>query len=136
LIGELQHQPAGLVELLQLADFPADGCITKAGVVGQVWTVPGQTQRRPEALDRHRWRRCVPRRRLGGAGRQDSPLLGPTLWAATTQVGPRWPTEDTLHLDAGYDSGVTRAVLDGLCLHGAIAATTSRTDPRRHNVGC
>ena len=56
-----------------------------------------------------------------GANRHDSPLLGPTLQAATTQVGPHWPTQVTVHLDAGYDSGVTRNLLHGLNLHGEIA---------------
>jgi hypothetical protein len=56
-----------------------------------------------------------------GANRHDSPLLGPTLQAATGQVGPHWPEQITIHLDAGYDSHVTRALLDGLGLHGAIA---------------
>jgi hypothetical protein len=56
-----------------------------------------------------------------GAHRHDSPLLGPTLAAATTQVGAHWPDEVTVHLDAGYDSGVTRTLLDRLGLHGEIA---------------
>ena len=56
-----------------------------------------------------------------GANRHDSPLLGPTLQAATTQVGPHWPNNVTVHLDAGYDSHITRTLLDGLGLHGEIA---------------
>jgi len=47
--------------------------------------------------------------------------LGPTLRAATDQVGAHWPCEVTVHLDAGYDSQVTRTLLDGLGLHGEIA---------------
>jgi hypothetical protein len=46
-----------------------------------------------------------------GANRHDSPLLGPTLQAATGQVGPHWPKDVTVHLDAGYDSHVTRTLL-------------------------
>jgi hypothetical protein len=56
-----------------------------------------------------------------GANRHDSPLLGPTLQAATGQVGPHWPPDVTVQLDAGYDSHVTRTLLDGLGLHGEIA---------------
>jgi hypothetical protein len=56
-----------------------------------------------------------------GANRHDSPLLGSTLQAATIQVGPHWPNNVTVHLDAGYDSHVTRTLLDGLGLHGEIA---------------
>jgi len=48
--------------------------------------------------------------------------LGPTLRAATDQVGAHWPCEVTVHLDAGYDSQVTRTLLDGLGLHGEIAS--------------
>ena len=56
-----------------------------------------------------------------GANRHDSPLLGSTLQAATIQVGPHWPNHVTVHLDAGYDSHITRTLLDGLGLHGEIA---------------
>jgi hypothetical protein len=45
----------------------------------------------------------------------------PTLHAATSQIGPHWPQQVTVHLDAGYDSAVTRTQLDGLGLHGEIA---------------
>jgi hypothetical protein len=33
----------------------------------------------------------------------------------------QWPDDVTVHLDAGYDSNITRALLDGLGLHGEIA---------------
>jgi hypothetical protein len=56
-----------------------------------------------------------------GANRHDSPLLGATLQAATDQVGAHWPSNVTVHLDAGYDSNITRTLLDGLGLHGEIA---------------
>ena len=39
----------------------------------------------------------------------------------TDQVSPHWPGDVTVHLDAGYDSAVTRTLLDGLGLHGEIA---------------
>jgi hypothetical protein len=38
----------------------------------------------------------------------DSPVSGPTLRAASIQVGAHWPKDVTAHLDAGYDSRVTR----------------------------
>jgi hypothetical protein len=89
---------------------------------GQDRTVPrGQTLRRPETLHRHRRRRPTLGIVSAGANRHDSPLLGPTLAAATTQVGPHWPDQFTVHLDAGYDSAVTRTLLDGLGLHGEVA---------------
>jgi hypothetical protein len=55
------------------------------------------------------------------ANRHDSPLLGPTLHAAATQLGAVWPAQVTVHLDAGCDSTITRTLLDRLGLHGEIA---------------
>lgn len=46
---------------------------------------------------------------LVGANRHDSPLLAPTL-DLLTELGPL-PDEITVHLDAGYDSAASRAVL-------------------------
>jgi hypothetical protein len=51
-----------------------------------------------------------------GANRHDSPLLAPTLAAAFTQVADQMPNESTAHLDAAYDSGITRQLLDELGL--------------------
>ena len=108
---------------LQLADIPTDGCITKAPCGGDK-AGPSPVDRRKGGLKRSAASEGtgVP---LGvvsaGANRQDSPLLGPTLPAATTQVGPHWPPDVTVHLDAGYDYQITRSLLDGLGLHGEIA---------------
>jgi hypothetical protein len=108
---------------LQLTDIAADGCITKAPCGGDK-SGPSPVDRRKGGLKRSVATDGggVP---LGvvsaGANRHDSPLLGPTLQAATNQVGPHWPKDVTVHLDAGYDSRVTRTLLDGLGLHGEIA---------------
>lgn len=108
---------------LQLADVAADGCITKAPCGGDK-AGPSPVDRRKGGLKRSvaTEGRGVP---LGivsaGANRHDSPLLSPTLAAAVGQVGPHWPDDVTVHLDAGYDSAVTRTLLDGLGLHGEIA---------------
>jgi hypothetical protein len=56
-----------------------------------------------------------------GANRHDSPLLAPTLRAAGHQLGGVWPADRTCHLDAGYDSAVTRALLDEQGFDGQIA---------------
>ncbi|MGW3615247.1 IS5 family transposase [Micromonospora sp. NPDC005163] len=109
---------------LQLADIAADGCITKAPCGGDK-AGPSPVDRRKGGL-----KRSIATNGAGvplgivsaGANRHDSPLLGPTLAAATTQAGPHWPEDVIVHLDAGYDSGVTRALLDGLGLHGEIAS--------------
>ncbi|MFJ2559225.1 MULTISPECIES: IS5 family transposase [unclassified Streptomyces] len=56
---------------------------------------------------------------LAGANRHDSPLLAPTL-DRLNDLGPL-PDHITVHLDAGYDSDKTRALLDERGLHGQIA---------------
>ncbi|MGX4694958.1 IS5 family transposase [Streptomyces sp. JNUCC 63] len=56
---------------------------------------------------------------LAGANRHDSPLLAPTL-DRLDDLGPL-PDDITVHLDAGYDSDKTRAVLDDRGFHGRIA---------------
>lgn len=108
---------------LQLSDVGVDGCITKAPCGGDK-AGPSPVDRRKGGLKRSLATEAagVP---LGvvsaGANRHDSPLLGPTLAAADQQVAATWPSEVTVHLDAGYDSGVTRELLDQLELHGEIA---------------
>ncbi|SCF86716.1 hypothetical protein GA0115254_120114 [Streptomyces sp. Ncost-T10-10d] len=56
---------------------------------------------------------------LAGANHHDSPLLASTL-DLLTALGP---LRDgiTVHLDAGYDSAVTRTLLGERRLHGQIA---------------
>jgi transposase len=56
---------------------------------------------------------------LAGANRHDSPLLAPTL-DRLNDLGPL-PGDITVHLDAGYDSDKTRALLDERGIHGRIA---------------
>ena len=108
---------------LNLTDIPVDGCITKAPCGGDK-AGPSPVDRRKGGLKRSvaTEGKGIP---LGlvsaGANRHDSPLLGPTLAQATTQVGPYWPEQVTVHLDAGYDSGITRDLLAELGLHGEIA---------------
>ena len=53
--------------------------------------------------------------------RHDSPLLTPTLKAAERQLGGILPEGRTCHLDRGYDSTLTRQLLDELGFDGAIA---------------
>ena len=53
--------------------------------------------------------------------RHDSPLLAPTLEAAERQLDGILPDERTCHLDRGYDSAVTRQLLDELGFGGEIA---------------
>ncbi|WP_327365103.1 IS5 family transposase [Streptomyces sp. NBC_01217] len=56
---------------------------------------------------------------LAGANRHDSPLLAPTL-DHLDDLGPL-PDGITVHLDAGYDSDKTRALLNERGLHGRIS---------------
>jgi hypothetical protein len=94
---------------LDLDDLSGDGCITKAPCGGDK-AGPSPVDRRKGGL-----KRSVATEATGvppgivsaGANRHDSPPLAPTLAATQTQVGPL-PEHPTAHLDAGYDSGVTR----------------------------
>ena len=56
---------------------------------------------------------------MAGANCHDSPLLAPTL-DLLNDLGPL-PDDITVHLDAGYDSAKTHAVLDERGLRGQIA---------------
>jgi transposase len=108
---------------LRLGDVATDGCITKAPCGGDR-AGPSPVDRRKGGL-----KRSIATEGAGvplgvvsaGANRHDSPLLGLTLHAATDQVGPHWPKDITVHLDAGYDSQITRSLLNSLGLHGEIA---------------
>jgi hypothetical protein len=107
---------------LELEDLSVDGCITKAPCGGDK-AGPSPVDRRKGGL-----KRSVATEAAGiplgivsaGANRHDSPLLKPTLEAAKTQVGPL-PDHVTSHLDAGYDSGVTRELLAQWGFEGEIS---------------
>jgi transposase len=106
---------------LILTDIAVDGCITKAPGGGEC-AGPSPVDRRKQGLKRSLLvdGYGVPLGRvLAGANRHDSPLLGPTL----DRLGDLGPLPDgiTVHLDAGYDSGKTRDLLDERGLHGEIA---------------
>ena len=60
---------------------------------------------------------------LAGANRNDSPLLRPTLehlGRLEHRFGIGLPESMTVHLDAGYDSKITRDLLDELGMHANI----------------
>lgn len=107
---------------LRLGDLSADGVMTKAPCGGEK-AGPSPVDRRKGGL-----KRSVAAEATGvplgvvsaGADRNDSPLLAPTLEQARQQVGAL-PADVTVHLDAGYDSGVTRTLLDALGFAGEIA---------------
>jgi Transposase DDE domain len=106
---------------LELDDRAVDGCITKAPGGGEV------AGRAPVDRGKQGLKRSVATDGSGlplhlvsaGANRHDSPLLEPTL-AGVEQRGMLQPGA-TVHLDRGYDSERTRALLDQLGLTGAIA---------------
>ena len=105
---------------LELADVAVDGCITKAPCGGE------KAGKSP--VDRGKWgiKRstmvdangiplsaiCAP------ANRHDSPLLAPTLDAVEGLGLP--PESVSVHLDRGYDSKVTRRLLEDRGLIGVI----------------
>jgi hypothetical protein len=111
-----------LIVGMELSDVSVDGCITKAPCGGEK-AGPSPVDRRKGGLKRSV---CVEGYGIplglvsAGANRHDSPLLEPTLRAASVQAGPL-PDDVTAHLDAAYDSGLTRLLLDDLGLDGEIA---------------
>lgn len=106
---------------LELDDLAVDGCITKAPSGGEV------AGRSPVDRGKQGLKRSLVTDATGiplhvvaaGANRHDSPLLGPTL-AGLDKLGGL-PDDVTVHLDRGYDGSPSRALLDDLGLHGAIA---------------
>jgi hypothetical protein len=106
---------------LDLEDLAVDGCITKAPSGGEV------AGRSPVDRGKRGLKRSLVTDGTGiplhvvsaGANRHDSPLLAPTL--AGLDKLDRLPEAVTVHLDRGYDSSLTRALLDALGFDGAIA---------------
>ena len=106
---------------LELDDLAVDGCITKAPGGGEA------AGRSPVDRGKQGLKRSVVTDGAGiplhvvsaGANRHDSPLLAPTL--AGLDRLDRLPDAVTVHLDRGYDSTRTRALLDALGFDGAIA---------------
>src|SRR4051812_14018235 len=106
---------------LELEDLAVDGCITKAPSGGEV------TGRSPVDRGKQGLKRSVVTEGTGlplhlvsaSANRHDSPLLEPTL--AGLDKLDRLPENPTVHLDRGYDSRATRALLDALGFEGVIA---------------
>ncbi|MGC5016942.1 IS5 family transposase [Micromonospora sp. DT47] len=124
---------------LVLDDIAVDGCITKApgggDCAGRSPVDRGkQGMKRSSMVDGH----GIPLGRvLAGANRHDSPLLGPTL-DHLDDLGPL-PDEVTVHLDAGYDSAVTRTLLADRGLTGEIARKGDKAPlqaGRRWHVEC
>lgn len=107
---------------LELADLSVDGCITKAPCGGDK-AGPSPVDHRKDGLKRSV---CVEGYGIplgvasAGANRHDSPLLAPTLHATEDQV-KTLPEDVRTHLDSGYDSNVTRRLLDELGFEGEIA---------------
>ncbi|MEU1407937.1 IS5 family transposase [Streptomyces sp. NPDC005728] len=106
---------------LVLDQSAVDGSITKAPGGGEV-ARRSPVDRGKQGLKRSGMTdgyRMPLGRMLAGANRHDSPLLAPTL-GRFNNLGPL-PDNITVHLDAGYDSDKTRALLDERGLHGRIA---------------
>jgi transposase len=106
---------------LVLEEIAVDGCITKAPGGGQV-AGRSPVDRGKQGMKRSSMvdGRGIPLDRiLAGANRHDSPPLAPTL-DKLDELGPL-PETITVHLDAGYDSGVTRETLAERHLVGEIA---------------
>ena len=111
---------------LELSEITIDGCIVKAPCGGQA------AGRSPVDRGKLGTKRslmtdatgipigCV----IAGANRNDSALLRPTLECLARfdhGMGVGLPEQITVHLDAGYDSTKTRALLAELGCHGVIS---------------
>jgi transposase len=106
---------------LVLKDIAVDGCITKAPGGGEA-AGRSPVDRGKQGMKRSSMveGKGIPLDRvLAGANRHDSPLLASTL-DKLDAFGPL-PEKVTVHLDAGYDSAVTRELLAGRNLRGEIA---------------
>lgn len=98
---------------LDLDHILVDGCITKA-VCGGEKTGKSPVDRGKGGIKRSQATdgAGIPISQITtGANHHDSPLLAATLDAAATHTGHLWPTKPVVHLDAGYDSQVTRDLL-------------------------
>ncbi len=106
---------------IEFEDVSADGCVTKAPCGGE------KAGRSPVDRGKQGLKRATVTDAYGiplhlvsaGANRHDSPLLAPTL-DGLRKLDPL-PPGITAHLDRGYDSGTTRALLDGLGFGAEIA---------------
>ena len=102
---------------LELSEVAVDGCVTKAPCGGE------KAGRSP--VDRGKWglkrsmavdAKGIPVGSVSApANRHDSPLLVPTLKAASESLGAL-PVGASVHLDRGYDSSLTRERLRELGL--------------------
>ncbi|WP_062735544.1 IS5 family transposase [Kocuria turfanensis] len=107
---------------LQLEDLAVDGCITQAPCGGEA------AGRSPVDRGKQGTKRSVLVDGTGlplgvvvaAANRHDSPLLRPTM-ETLSRFGFELPERITVHLDAGYDSKATRALLEELGCNGEIA---------------
>ena len=106
---------------LDLADLVVDGCLTKAPCGGEK-AGKSPVDRAKLGLKRSTLTDAagIPLHLVSaGANRHDSPLLAPTL-EGLALLGPL-PRRITAHLDRGYDSAPTRALLAALGFTGVIA---------------
>jgi hypothetical protein len=107
---------------LELSEVAVDGCLTKAPCGGQ------KAGRNPVDRGKQGIKRSMAVDAKGiplgavsaPANRHDSPLLVPTLGAASEALGAL-PEETSVHLDRGYDSRLTRERLKELGLRWEIS---------------
>src|SRR5829696_2531774 len=102
---------------LELSEVAVDGCVTKAPCGGEKAGISPVDRgkraiKRSMAVDA----KGIPLGAVSApANRHDSPLLVPTLKAASEVLGAL-PEETSVHLDRGYDSKLTRERLEELGL--------------------
>ena len=107
---------------LELSEVAVDGCVTKAPCGGEKAGISPVDRgkraiKRSMAVDA----KGIPLGAVSApANRHDSPLLVPTLQAASEVLGAL-PEEASVHLDRGYDSRLTRERLAELGLRWEIS---------------
>ena len=107
---------------LELENLTVDGCIVKAPCGGEM-AGKSPVDRGKQGTKRSLLTDgagiplgCV----IAPANRHDSPFLRPSL-EKLARFGLALPEQITVHLDAGYDSAVTRSLLDELGCRGVIS---------------
>ena len=107
---------------LELENLTVDGCIVKAPCGGEM-AGKSPVDRGKQGTKRSLLTDgagiplgCV----IAPANRHDSPFLRPTM-EKLTRFGLALPEQITVHLDAGYDSAVTRSLLGELGCRGVIS---------------
>ncbi len=121
-LEEMAHEFYDRIVGLELSDVAVDCCITKAPCGGEkAGRSPVDRGKRGMKRSMMVDARGIPLGAVSApANRHDSPLLAPPLDAVAEALGGL-PERTSVHLDRGYDSDVTRLLLEERGLVGVIS---------------